>query len=159
MANIVVNVVNTKGDTVRMIGTRYSARKPFNVTVNGQVLSNVMCVVSSDTHVLALTKNKLIYGIGTNTYGQLGLGNTSDKSVWTMSSITNVVNIDALTGTSLCKTADGTYYFCGQAVNVSSLGDNYKIWTTIASIGNLPNIIWLTDQKNILNSTPDQDIF
>jgi alpha-tubulin suppressor-like RCC1 family protein len=58
-------------------------------------VKNIEYLVTSDDHKLAIKNDGTVWGIGSNTEGQLGLGDTKDRNEWTQTSLTNVQQLVA----------------------------------------------------------------
>jgi len=64
-----------------------------------------------------------LYGIGRNEYGQLGIGNTTDLTSWTLIDIDNVVKVFCYSQSTYLVKSDGTLWVTGRN-NVGQLGLN-----------------------------------
>ena len=107
---------------------------------------NIKSIYSGSNHILILKNDNTLWGCGYNEHGQLGLGNTTDKTVLTKI-ITNANNIKSVycggPYTFILKN-DGTLWACGKNdCGQLGLGDttNRSIFTIIGiNSGNIRKI-------------------
>ena len=86
-------------------------------------------------------KDGYIYGIGKNNYGQLGLGDTTDRTTFTKIDIDNVKNIYYNGEHSFIIKNDGTLWGCGyNSYGQLGLGDTDKRTTFTKVTANVDNI-------------------
>jgi len=111
-------------------GTNFSGQLGHGDTVRKQEptrverLSNVVAVSMSSSHSLALTANGAVYAWGSNSNGELGLGNsgsgTQRHEPTRIPGISNVIAIATSTspnnGRSIAVTSDGYLYMWGSLV-------------------------------------------
>jgi alpha-tubulin suppressor-like RCC1 family protein len=96
-------------------GTTTQRLNPVQVMISATApLINVVDVATGSYHSLFLLKDGTVCGCGTNSVGQLGIGNTTKQSFPVkMSIVSNAKNIAAGYSHSLILTNDGTLYACG----------------------------------------------
>ena len=78
--------------------------------------SPIISIVAGSYHSLLLTSDGRVYACGSNGDGQLGLGDTNDRSTFTLVPTTTtapIISIVAGSDHSLLLTSDGRVYACG----------------------------------------------
>ena len=123
-------------------------------------LNNIIHICTDAEHTLALTKDGYVYSHGQNTFGQLGLGDNSNRKVFTkITSLFDVIQISVGSYHSLTLTKNNQLFVFGRnnsgqlglghnnhINNPTLLQTNYKI-VKIAAYGRLSLI--LDDKGNI----------
>lgn len=103
-------------------------------TTTGLEATDVVCSWDSS---YAITKTALLYATGDNQYGQLGLGDTTNRGTWTLVDSTNGYNnIWVGYGTLFARQGYDTIYACGYNTNGQlGLGDTTNRTTlTLSSV-------------------------
>jgi alpha-tubulin suppressor-like RCC1 family protein len=112
--------------------------------VHVSMLSNVVAIAAGDAHSLALTSDGHVFSWGTNTNGQLGLGDSgtgTDRIVPTeITGLSNIVAIAAGDTDSFAVTSGGQVYAWGQNGN-SRLGDGSTTQQNSPLLLGLSNIV------------------
>ncbi|MGE5396210.1 MAG: Ig-like domain-containing protein [Chitinophagales bacterium] len=105
-------------------------------------LIDIKAIDCGNTHTVALSNNNTAYTWGGNTYGQLGIGNTTNQL--TASSIgTNITSIHCGTNHTVLINSNGSVLTCGYN-NKGQLGDG----TTVNKV--TPTAINLTANSNFV---------
>lgn len=83
-----------------------------------------------------------LYGFGSNSNGQLGIGNISDyEKIPVLCDISNVKHISCQFGTTFILTNDGSVYTCGIDHNLVNI-IGYKLLTPVKlPLNNITNIV------------------
>ena len=113
-------------------------RKTFTqITTNTDDIKSIYC---GGNHTIILKNDNTLWGCGWNTYGQLGLGNTSSRNVFTK--ITdNVKMVDCGRGHTIILKDDDTLWGCGRnEYGQLGLGDKSNRTTFIQITTNTDNI-------------------
>jgi alpha-tubulin suppressor-like RCC1 family protein len=93
------------------------------------------------THFMILKTDGKVYATGYNGFGQLGLGNTTDRSSWTevTGAGTNPRNVWVLgnyTSSTVIEKSDGSIWICGyNAFGQLGLGNTTQIISTLTNTG------------------------
>jgi alpha-tubulin suppressor-like RCC1 family protein len=76
---------------------------------------NIVSVCASGDHSLALDAQGFLYAWGSNVYGQLGLGDTVDRTTpqWVTSAPTGITQLSAGESHTIIRTIDGRVWVCG----------------------------------------------
>lgn len=106
-------------------------------------IDNVLDVSCGTGYTLILSISGL-YGIGNNSYGQLGIGIKSDYESLTLIPIDNVKHMSCQYLTSFILLTDGTVYQCGENKQKLTTSKDYYI--------TLPTKTLLTDVINVVSS-------
>jgi alpha-tubulin suppressor-like RCC1 family protein len=84
-------------------------------------------VAAGDCHSLILTKNGQVYGLGRNDHYELGLNDTTDRSIPTLIPLNDhIVQIACGEFTSVALTRDGKYYYWGNGIRSPVCKDDTK---------------------------------
>jgi len=93
------------------------------------------------SHFFILKTDGKVYGTGYNNFGQLGLGNTTDKSSWTEitaigTNPRNVWPLGAYTGVTVVEKSDGSIWICGyNSFGQLGLGNTTQTISTLTNTG------------------------
>ena len=117
-------------------------------TISG--LSDIIQVSDNDNqHVLFLKNDGTVYSSGLNGNGQLGHGDTTNRSSATLiSGLSDVIQVSAGAGTSLFLLKDGTVKSCGKNDNNQISPGSTSDITTPAAISGLSNVVKVLAGKN-----------
>ncbi len=121
----------------------YTNRKKPVATID--LNANAVAIAAGDQHTCVILENGTVKCWGGNSYGQLGNGDTTNKSFpVTVSDLTNVKNIITGEGHTCAKLADNSMY-CWGLNNHGQLGIDDTVNRTIPT-----QIITLTDQVELV---------
>ena len=112
-------------------------------------LTNVIKIVSSYAHVIALTKDGEVYAWGYNDYGQLGQGDTTNRLYATKVKgtngegyIENIIDISISHNNAYVIDEKGDLFGCGVS-NLYQLLENVTTYT-FTKLGSMTNVISVT---------------
>ncbi|KAG2389576.1 hypothetical protein C9374_014136 [Naegleria lovaniensis] len=102
--------------------------RPVDIYMKGAMLNRtIVRVCAGDSHTLVLSDNNRLFSFGDNTYGQLGIGESSTKVPYVMEPVPVVMNrslenktiVDIQCGANhnLVLTSEGKVYAWGQGAN------------------------------------------
>jgi alpha-tubulin suppressor-like RCC1 family protein len=98
-------------------------------------MTNINKIAAGTYHSLALKQDGTVWVTGNNYYGQLGLGDNTNRYSWTQTSLTNVIAIAAGYSHSLALKQDGTVWVTGDnsfgQLGLGSNTLNSKTWTPL----------------------------
>jgi alpha-tubulin suppressor-like RCC1 family protein len=131
------------------LGVGDTAQRTIPTRISG-AFSNVVDIVvaaATQAHVFLRTANGDVYASGRNGHGQLGLGDTTNRSAFTkvpnVADVAEVVCTTYSAGYSLIRLADGDVYACGYN-NYGQLGQgdtaSRSAFTKIAELSNVVSI-------------------
>lgn len=78
-----------------------------------KLLSQIKMFAASTTHLMKLTTDGILYAMGANTYGQLGIGNNNPQNTWVQVA-TDVESMDAEMNVSAFVTKTGQLFVMGR---------------------------------------------
>lgn len=139
-----VLATNGKAYWIRTVGGPWTEIAP--VDANDPFIQIACSGHPTYLNTLLLTRSNTVYAMGTNLYGELGLGDTSSRTsltlVPTIASNDPVVRMSAGTGHSLVLTQSGKAYGAGwnNARQTGSTGPNK---TTFAIVPSIPGDIYV----------------
>ena len=108
-----------------------SAQTTFQQVPN---MTDVKQVACGYNHTLVLKNDGTVWSTGENEYGQLGLGNTTDRGAFVNTGITNVKQISAGYSVSALIKNDGSLWVCG-VNNYGQLGlGNTTVYKTFTQV-------------------------
>ena len=105
-------VWSTGKNTAGELGLNNTTNKNLFTQVTTNV-SDVKQIACGYYHTYLLTNDGTVYACGDNSKGQLGLGNTTQKNIFTTVNITNVKQISCHNYQSMLVKNDGTLWACG----------------------------------------------
>ena len=132
-------------------------------TLRSNTPSNIQQIYGGNDHTLLLTSDNKLYACGDNYNGQLGLGDTVNRNIFTRipNTPSNIKQIYGGRYYTLLLTDDDTLYACGSnSYGQLGLGDNNEI-NTFALIPNTPSNIKQIQGGNfhILLLTDDNKLY
>jgi len=102
---------------------------------------NIVQVASGNDHILILTVDGNVYGIGDNMYGQIGLPNKQYAIPTLISNIHDIVQISCGSNHSMFLTSDGRVYGCGSNIDGElGIGNSKKYIQNPILISNMIDI-------------------
>ncbi len=118
-------------------------------------LNNIISISSSEGHILALTRDGRVYGLGNNDYGQLGLGHHNSTTIpLLIPKLEDIVSVSAGLFHSLALNSQGQVYVFGNN-DSGQLGlQNYRYQNRAVLIPDLNDIISISvgsDHSLLLN--------
>ena len=129
----------------RQLGTGTSGNPSKFTKVTSNINNDVIDVFCGDNHAFILKNDGTLWSCGDNYYGQLGLNNTTDKTLFTKvtTNATNIKHISCGLYTSYMLKNDGTLWTTGHNANGElGLGDlTNKSSFTKVSITNVKKVI------------------
>lgn len=101
--------------------------------------SDISQIAKGPTHTMILKSNGEVWGVGSNTNGQLGTGDTSLKRVLTKINISDVAQIVCGDKYTMFLKNDGTAWACG-INDFGQLGTNGATPTIISKVLNVTDV-------------------
>ena len=95
----------------------------YEVQNNDVALNNITKISSGTDHMMALKNDGAIYSCGSNTNGQLGLGDFNNRNDFYKVNINNVKDIDCIGNTSFALLNDDTLWSSGKEKTNSGSSD------------------------------------
>ena len=94
-------------------GTEDSSSTFVQVKTETGKLENIKAVAAGDTFAFAITNSNEVYGWGYNGYGQLGVGDTTQKTVATKTQFTGITQISAGENHTIALDTNGAVWGVG----------------------------------------------
>nr|WP_199162111.1 hypothetical protein [Elizabethkingia sp. ASV34] len=132
---------NAFGQLGIRVSTTLNATADIYKFIEVKGISDLEQVATGTHHTFIITKSKKLYATGRNDFGQLGLGDNTNRSSFTevdLSGISGSVDqVDASEMHTLIKTSDGNLYGTGNNT-YGELGSAVKIGSSINRFGKIP---------------------